>query len=284
MARIEKSSVTAKRRGIEGFGKPLTRRWLSGVLLFAALVAGGGWGAERLADPRFMPLRVVHIEGDYRYLQRSALERAVAGHVSVGFFSVDVHEVGAAARALGWVDEVRVRRVWPDALRMYVVEQVPMARWGRDSLLNERGEVFAPGGDPRPQGLAQLDGPDGSAARVSDALRSMQRLLDPLQLGIRRLELNARGGWSLELDEGLVLKLGNEAAESRLARFVRLYPRLVASRQERPVLVDLRYANGFSVRWETAPDHGIAGSMPSQGRRAGRAVEAAVETADGGRV
>ena len=202
----------------------------------------------------------------------------------MGFFTVDVHEVGAAAGALGWVDEVSVRRVWPDALRMYVVEQVPLALWGHDSLMNERGEVFTPGRDARPDGLPQLDGPDGSAGRVSDALRSMQRRLAPLDLSIRRLELTARGGWSLEVDDGLVLKLGSEAAESRLARFVRLYPRLLASRQERPELVDLRYANGFSVRWAAAPDQGLAGSVPNQGRRAGAGVGATVETAYRGRV
>ena len=144
-------------------------------LLFATLVAGGVCGVERLADPRFMPLRVVHIEGDYRYLQRAALERAVAGHVSVGFFTVDVHEVGAAAGALGWVDEVSVRRVWPDALRMYVVEQVPLALWGHDSLMNERGEVFTPGRDARPDGLPQLD---GSCGKIAGAFAQRNRLPD----------------------------------------------------------------------------------------------------------
>lgn len=228
---------------------------LLGVLLLAALAGASVWAYERLTDPGFLPIRVVHIEGDCRYLRKETLERAVAGQVSGGFFGVDVHEVGAVAGSLAWVDKVSVRRVWPNVLRMYVVEQVPLARWGSDSLINERGEVFTPGDGSGPEGLPALDGPEGSAAKVAEALRSMERVLEPLGLDIRRLQLDARGSWSVELDGGLQLRLGSSGAEAQLARFVRLYPRLAASREERPELVDLRYANGFSVRWskETAP-------------------------------
>ena len=241
------------RRGGGRPGRSLSLPGLGGLLLLASLAAGLAWGYELLTDAGFLPVRVVHIEGDYRYLRRETLERAVAGLVSGGFFSVDVHEVGAAAARLPWVDKVSVRRVWPDGLRMHVVEEVPLARWGSDSLVNDRGEVFTPGEGAGPQGLPSLDGPEGSTPRVMAALRSMGRILEPLGLGINRLQLEARGGWNLEIDRGLRLRLGTGAVEQKLERFVRFYPRLLASREESPELVDLRYANGFSVHWTKAP-------------------------------
>jgi len=213
------------------------------------MAAGGSWGLDWLTDPRVLPLRVVHIEGQLRHLRRQTLERAVAEHASGSFFTVDLRAVREAAGSLGWVEQVQVRRLWPDALHMRVVEQQPLARWGRDSLVNLRGEVFTPEEGPLPMVLPGLSGPQGSAQRVSAKFLAMGRKLTPLGLQIRALHLNARGGWQVELEAGLVVQLGTRDQEARLARFVRLYPRLLAAAQGQPEEVDLRYANGFTVRW-----------------------------------
>lgn len=229
------------------------RQWLAGVLLFAAMAGAGGWAVSRITDPQLLPLRVVHIEGELQYLRTPSLERAVAAHASGNFFRVDLEAVRRAANELAWVHLVQVRRVWPDALHMRVVEQQPLARWGRDSLVNLRGEVFTPEDGPVPLALPGLSGPDGSAPRVSSTFRSMRQRLEPLGLRVRAVHLNDRGGWQVELAAGVVLQLGARDLEVRLDRFVRLYPGLVAGAQSQPEEVDLRYTNGFTVRWQ-GPD------------------------------
>ncbi|MCA1804029.1 MAG: FtsQ-type POTRA domain-containing protein [Xanthomonadaceae bacterium] len=45
------------------------------------------------------------------------------------------------------------------------------------------------------------------------------------------------------------MQLGRIDARQRVRRFLRAYPSLVASREERLQHVDLRYSNGFAVRW-----------------------------------
>jgi cell division protein FtsQ len=247
-----------------------------GVSLFFGMAVAGAWGFHWLTDPQVLPLRVVHIEGQLRHLPRRALERAVATHASGSFFSVDLAAVRKAAGELAWIDQVRVRRVWPDALHMRVVEQRPLARWGRDSMVNLRGEVFTPEQGPLPMALPGLSGPEGSARRVSSEFLVIGEMLRPVGLEVRALHLNARGGWQVELAAGVVLQLGTRDQEARLARFVRLYPRLMAATPGQPEEVDLRYANGFTVRWR-ASDQQLP--MPSE-RRSGAHVGGRYGSAD----
>ena len=136
---------------------------LTALSLFAAMLGGLAWGIITLRDPQVLPLKVVRIDGQFRYLQRSDLEQAVATAVEGNFFTLDVDRIRAAARKLPWVDEVSVRRIWPDTLQMWVQEQIPLARWGKDRLVNPRGEVFQPLPAQKPRHLPRRDGAVESA-------------------------------------------------------------------------------------------------------------------------
>lgn len=228
------------------------RRWSSwalGALLFGVMGLGAAWGWERLQDPAVLPLRVVDIEGELRYLPLPVLERAVAPQVSGSFFGVDLEQVHRAAAALAWVERVEARRVWPDRLRLRVVEQQPLALWGSESLINRNGRVFTPEDGRRPSGLVQLEGPEGSAKRVSAEYLALQPQLAAMDLKIGRIQLDARGAWTLELVGGPEVHFGSRDLQARAERFIRLYPRLAASGGGRMEVVDMRYANGLAVRW-----------------------------------
>jgi cell division protein FtsQ len=226
--------------------------WLSGLMalvLIGALLGGAGWGFFLLKDPGTFPLRVVGIDGDLRYLQRQDLERTVAGLVREGFFTVNPEAVRQAAEALAWVDRASVRRVWPDTLLIRVQEQVPLARWGEDALVNPRGEVFTPESGPELEKLTQLAGPEGSAPKIVVRYRELKQRLHSTGLEIQRLRLNDRDAWTLVCGNGLKIMLGNRGAKERLDRFIRVYPLL--QRGEKALQqVDLRYTNGFAVRWK----------------------------------
>ena len=232
----------------------LLGRWVLGLALFLMMGGAAVWGVIRLQDPRVMPLNVVRIDGDFRYMERRHLEEAVAGAIRGNFFTVDVERVREAARSLPWVDEVSVRRVWPGTLQMQVKEQQPLARWGESALINGRGEVFRPPESEFPEGLPSLAGPEGSGKEVVDGYRRIKADIAPLGLGVSRLTRDERGGWRLLDDKGMTVRFGTRNAEQRLARFIRIYPRLIAENPRPLVSVDMRYTNGVAVRWgEIAP-------------------------------
>ncbi|WJW75003.1 cell division protein FtsQ/DivIB [Thiohalobacter sp. IOR34] len=228
-------------------------------LLFAALAGGAGWGALWLRDPHSLPLRTVRIEGEFRHLDQARLRAAVAPVASGGFFSVDVEAVRRAAEALPWVQRVKVQRLWPDTLRLQVVEQQAVARWGEDGLLNPHGELFRPPAEDIDPRLPRLDGPEVLRERVMRQYVAAVEALRPLGLRVARLELDARRAWRLRLGDGVELKLGREHAGQRLQRFVRIYPLVFAAAGRTAETVDMRYSNGLAVRWqrqrETAGQH-----------------------------
>ena len=216
------------------------------VLVTGAAVRGVQW----LRDPRTLPLRTVRIEGDFRHLSAQQLRQAVQPKATGGFFSVDVDGVRRAAEALPWVAHASVRRVWPDTLQVHVVEQRPLARWNRSRVVNVHGELFAPSAQSIPSGLPELKGPPGLEKKVVTRYRAMSHVLAPLGLKIRQLVEDSRRAWSLRLDNGVRVELGRSSPGSRLRRFARIYPKVLAGNVARLQSVDMRYSNGFAVRWD----------------------------------
>ena len=221
-----------------------------GVLLL--FVGSAAWGVVKLADPAVLPLKVVRIDGELKHLDRRALEQAVSGVMEGNFFTVDLEAVRAAALKLAWVDQVTVRRIWPDTLNMRVEEQQPLARWGEKQLVNGRGGVFTPEPESLKAELPSLDGPAESAEEMVQRYQSMGSRFSLLKLDIARLVMDGRRAWTVGFKQGMELKLGHTDTEARVERFVRLYPRLEQTEKQRVKRIDMRYANGVAVLWEEA--------------------------------
>ncbi len=228
-------------------------RWLTGWAIGLTLLCLAGasllWVGANPYDSSLLPLREVRIEGDLLHLKQQELEQAISGLVRGGFFTVDVVEVRERAQRLPWVDRVSVRRIWPDRLVIRVEEQVPLARWGERGLVNGRGELFRPERMDLPEELPRLDGPEGSEVEVVARYLTLRRRFGLLGLRLDRIRLDRRGAWTVAFRDGAVIRLGSRDTEERLARFLRIYP-LLKGGERRMRDVDLRYTNGFAVRWE----------------------------------
>ena len=230
-------------------GLRTTLRWTRALVLTAAVLGGGAWGVATVLDPATLPLRTVRVEGEMRQLNRGRLEAAVARAVNGGFFTVDVAGVRRAAEALAWVDSAAVRRVWPHTLMVRVVEQVPVARWGGERLLNANAVIFRPALEEIPAGLPGLSGPDGTQRLVLERYGWLRKRLATRGLSAAWLRLDERRAWNVTLQGGTGLALGNEDFEIRVARFLSMQPRL-AGLDRGLKAVDLRYTNGLAVRWD----------------------------------
>ncbi|GMQ87220.1 MAG: hypothetical protein BMS9Abin08_0419 [Gammaproteobacteria bacterium] len=230
--------------------------WLKPMLALVTVVASAGGLTlllEWMNNPHEWPVQSVHIESGFRYLQREDIQNEVAPLASDGFFAMNVAMIQQRIQQLPWVDQVSVRRVWPDTLRVQVREQQPVAHWGAHGFLNARAQVFEP---QQPLELAQLPhlaGPEGYQRRVLEMYRRMQAIVKPLELGVGSLQLDARRTWRVQLSNGLTLEVGRNRPVQRIARFMRVYPAVLTAGEGRVLAVDLRYSNGFAVRWQ-APD------------------------------
>jgi cell division protein FtsQ len=230
------------------------RNWrLPGGVLFAILIAVAlGLGALHVLDPRTLPIRHVRINGEFRHLSPAAMQEAASGVVRGGFFNVNVDAVRAALLREPWVRNVTVRRVWPDALSLQVTEQVPVARWGDAGLLNGDAAVFAPEPSTWPDGLPLFSAPAGAESMMLKRYRHMADTLAGLGLKVARVHLDERRSWSLTVEGGPEVILGRRDSVSRFDRFATVLPGHLLETLDRVTVVDMRYTNGFAVRWREA--------------------------------
>ena len=57
------------------------------------------------------------------------------------------------------------------------------------------------------------------------------------------------GDWQLILRNGLEVLLGSEKHEARVLRLAETWEQLLAASERLPERVDLRYSNGYVVKW-----------------------------------
>ena len=218
--------------------------------LALALALLGACGAALPVAREFKGQTVnsVRVAGEFKHVSRTALEGVVAGVITKGFFEVDVQAVRDAARALPWVRDASVRRVWPDSLHVAVVERKAVAHWNETALMEADASLFQPGESPPAMSLPRLYGPPQSEREVVAAYRRFQGVLGELGGGVTSLRLVERGGWRVGLADGVTLVLAEGQGTPTLKRFTRAASKMFGERLEGVMQIDLRYAGGFAVR------------------------------------
>lgn len=220
---------------------------VAGVLALALAGAAAAWWWQQA----HWPVAAVRIDGPVAHVDREDMKAVIARHTRAGFFALDLGALRQDLLALEWVRAASLRRVWPDTLRVEVREHEPAATWNGDALVSTRGAVFDPGAAAI-EGLPALTGPEGQGGAMLERLDGFARRLAPLDLEPAALHQDARRSWRLELANGIELRLGRERVDARLARFVAVWPGVLAPQAERIAAVDLRYPNGFTIAWREA--------------------------------
>jgi len=195
------------------------------------------------------PLRTLRVEGRLQRVDAERLRATVLPYASRGFFAVRLGDAQAAVARLPWVEHAEVRKRWPDILEVRIVEHRPFARWGRDRLLSQHGQLFPSQGAGIPNGLPLLDGPDTRVADVVALYNESRALFAPGGIDVRAVALDPRGSWSLQLSNGTDVIVGSSEARLRVTRFARLLPQLLSQKQLPLRRADLRYTNGFALSW-----------------------------------
>ena len=228
---------------------------IAGILLAIAVIVlpvvavVNGWvGTERF------PLTKLRVASDARHVDDVELQKVLSPYARQGFFAVRLDDAQAALAKLPWVEEAEVSKKWPDVLEVQIREHRPLALWDETLLLSERGRLYPRSamGNALPKGLPQLGGDARRVAEVLAFYNQSREMFAPLGLGVRELRQDARGSWSLRLSDGAQAIVGRHDAESRVRRFAELLPKLIAPEGRALQRADLRYANGFALKWSEA--------------------------------
>lgn len=227
------------------------------VLVFITVLGGGVY----LHQEETLPVLHVTVEGELQHTDKSELIERVRPYVTGSFINVDVAGLRRAGESLAWVQQIQVRRIWPDTLHLVVEEHQAFARWNEQDLVNNRGHVFSPSPDTLPSGLVHLYGPDGSSELMARRLVSIQRQVNELNLRVRSLTMDERRSWQVEFSDDLQLRLGRADSEARLHRFIFVFSGALSTYREQIMTIDMRYTNGLAVQWKSGEQPDFNGTV-----------------------
>jgi len=199
------------------------------------------------------------------YVSPASVRATIAGRIVGNFFTIDLDDARAVLETVPWVRHTRIRRVWPNTLRVAIEEQQPLALWNENQMINTWGEAFSAnqGELPDDAALPVFNGPENSERLVVQRYAELARWFAPLNLHVREITLSPRYAWDVELSDGVHLSLGRDPAADvadphgrsgalpfaeRIERFVQAWPVLARRLDGRAISsADLRYPNGFAI-------------------------------------
>lgn len=245
--------------------KPRVMTAVSDLLFLAGaaalLVAAVVWGTPRL---RLFPLHEIQVTHALQEVRQSDVEQSLSDVLRGNFFTVDIEALRRAVEQLPWVRRAEVWRKWPSRIEVRIEEHRAAAHWGDgpEQLVNTYGELFS-AALSQDQQLPRLSGPVGSSGEVLRRYEEFAQILKPTGRLPAQMALSPRLAWLLKLEDGMLVELGREQAKApirmRLQRFVDYYPTLSNTRQGRPMAVDMRYPNGFALRFPASAAQEVKG-------------------------
>lgn len=183
---------------------------------------------------------------------RETSEIDVLGQLDLSGFTslmgLDAEKVRGDVEMLPWVRSARVRKVYPDALDINIVERDPFAIWQHGealSVVQADGRVIAPlrNGHNAKLPLVIGSGAPEHAAAFIDTVAQFPALSAHASAYI----FVARRRWDIRLDNGVTIKLPEKGASQALAEIVSL-DREQALLSRGVVAVDMRIPDRIGVQ------------------------------------
>lgn len=248
------------------------------VFVLIGLISIGWWLTKMLVEQEHAPVNSIVITGEMPYTQREEVISAMSNIDLGNFFQVNVNEIQRTVSTLPWVYSVAVRKQWPNEVKIYVVDQTPIALWNGDFLLNQFGKAFQADRKQLTHALPEFFGPEGTELLALENFTNLNDLLEYRSLAIDELVLSERFSWQLTLNDGVMLNLGREERVKRVQRFMDVYPLIKTHLEQQEKLqnndkkqlkqavdyIDLRYDTGLAVGWKQATNLSFSMDLKKQ--------------------
>ena len=252
MATQNRRGANRKRNSMNNAAESAGTNWLENIsrllmtLLFAVVIYGGSLIYQQVDKP----LTQIMIGGDFNYLQQQELTGLVNNQIDGGFLSVNLSNLSQMLEAHPWVDQVSIRRQWPSTLKVEVLEEVPIARWGKEGFLNRLGEELVIADNSKLDGLPVLRAKYGTSREMMQEYQSMAELLIPTGIKLVELQRDSLGAWRVDTSSGMRLVLGRDQIAEKIRRFALVWKSGLNQQLNSIKTIDLRYPNGLAVAWK----------------------------------
>ncbi len=222
------------------------------IIVCVFLISAGWQSYVSVMQDKAVPVSSLIINGNTPYTHNDEIVSAIKQSQLHNFFKLDVNQVQQNLENLPWVYAASVRKQWPNEVRVYVIDQTPVAQWNEDFFINEHGVIFQADKSRVVNQLPKLFGPEGSELLALENYRNFNSLLTYIKVEVAELTLTERHAWQLTLVDGVSLNLGREDRIQRVQRFINAYQQIKSYAQQDMQVdyIDLRYDTGMAVGWK----------------------------------
>ena len=231
----------------------IASNFLIGTVL-AVIIAWLIWQEVKAQGADWLPVKYVRIEGAFQYIAKDKIRQVLRAQVNNGLYNADIQQIQKSVMSLPWVERVKVKRVWPDAINIKIVEQAAVVRWGSEGLLNKGGVIFIPDNIKQFNYLPLLAGPVGNEKKLLKIMKGVATVLNDQEMELKEFIVNERRAWKMKLQNGLELILGRNEPLDKFQVFLRTIALLGKEQVEKVGIIDLRYPNGYALTWKPGVD------------------------------
>jgi len=232
------------RQGMKMLGRAVVSLLILSVVLWGSFQLWKLW-----QDHRHGALIEIDLVNPSKQVTPASMQTLLRPYSGLSFWQLDLPMIRQVVETHPWVAKAEVYRYWPNRLKIEVTEQVAVARWGEQELINQRGELFKP---QNLVGLEELIQLFSLTAKPKDMLlmvKDMLSIINPYGLHIRQLVQLADGSWHVLLITGDEWYLPAKDAMLSLKRLIALYFS-IPEQENSKMRIDLRYRDGFAVKWQ----------------------------------
>jgi cell division protein FtsQ len=181
----------------------------------------------------------------FKRIHPNLLKKSVQPKIK-GFFSTNMLVLKHEILKEPFVDEVMIKRLWPDTLLIELTESRIVAKWGEEGCVSSQGKLI-PIKINSEHTLPLFQGPTEQVGKVLEFYNALSALLQPHNLAVSKLELTRRHSWQVTLDSGIKILLGRKDIIEHMKLFLAIYPKLKKQHANDIDYIDLRYPNGVSL-------------------------------------
>ncbi len=217
------------------------------VIAPLALVIGA---YQWIQDPQNLTITSVEVKGDLNILDKGQLQPVIEPFTKTNLYLLDQKALETAIESNPWVHSASMTKIWPDKLIVKIFEQRPVAFWGDKEMLAENGEIIKASLPKEKGNLPLLYSPSDKGRNMATGFLKIRKWMKDFPLKMVEFKEDRRGSWQIKLQNGMTVKIGREHQEKRLRRFMVGYDHSLKQVINDVKTVDLRYTNGFAVKWK----------------------------------
>lgn len=259
------------------------------LFVMSLIITSIGLGINYLFKKNSFPVKQIVMLNKLYEQNSQELQKIISETINGGFFSLNIKMLRQKLETLAWVDTVSIRKKWPHTIQIELQEKQVAARWivsgiskrtinqlknekwDKQSLISDKGIVFhTPLTGAQYQKYKYLEiysSPNELSILGLKKCRQISKMMNEVKLNLKHCFQDQRRSWFVALENGFELFLGrvnnenlintkNDKILQRVATFVMAYKKILKRYEKNIDRIDMRYTNGFAIKWKLARTHG----------------------------